>query len=126
MPEENMVDISGLSKGAVLAALYNASKPLGMGMLHFDPAEMTEEDANALIERLTGGKLQAQYMGDADAGTSDTHAFGGASQTKLYFDYVKGRVMKVDITGDELNPWGFDRDNGEGAAERAIAPLRSA
>ena len=41
-----------------------------------------------------------------------------------YFDYLHGRVMKVDLEGDELNPWLYDRDNGEGAAQRAIDTLR--
>lgn len=63
-----MVDISNLSKGKVLAALYNASHPQGMGILHFNPAQMTEEEANGLLQQQT------------------------------YFDYLMGRVMKVEIT----------------------------
>lgn len=38
-----MVDTRGLKKSAVLAALYNASKPQGLGFLHFDPVPMTTE-----------------------------------------------------------------------------------
>ncbi len=41
-----------------------------------------------------------------------------------YFDYVKGRVMKVHISGDELYPGLYDRDNGEGAAAAAIDAIR--
>lgn len=37
-----------------------------------------------------------------------------------YFDYLKGRVMKVDLCGNEFDPWLYDRDNGRGAAARAI------
>ena len=33
--------------------------------------------------------------------------------------------MKVDINGDEFDPRLFDRDNGEGAAEKAIENLRN-
>ena len=41
---------------------------------------------------------------------------------QTYFDYLKGRVMKIDLSGDsELDPRLYDRDNGAGAAERAIA-----
>lgn len=39
---------------------------------------------------------------------------------RIYFDYLQGRVMKVDLAGDELDPRLYDRDNGEGAARRAI------
>ena len=87
-----MIDLKGKDKAEVLAKLYNASKPLGMGFLHYNPKPMTVEEARELISR-----------GD------------------LYFDYLYGRVMKIDLAGDELDPWLYDRDNGEGAAERALA-----
>lgn len=94
-----MINIKGISKGKVLAELYNNSKPLGMGMLHYDPAIMLEEDAMIII-------------GDAHTTYSN--------RGNLFFDYLKGRVMKVDITGDEFDPWLYDRDNGEGSAQRVI------
>jgi hypothetical protein len=34
------IDLKGLNKAAVLAALYNASKPQGMGFLQYDPTPM--------------------------------------------------------------------------------------
>lgn len=40
-----------------------------------------------------------------------------------YFDYLRGRVMKVDLAGDHLDPRLYDRDNGEGAAAAALAQL---
>ncbi len=85
-----MIDISKKSKAKVLAALYNASQPLGLGFMHYDPAEMTEQEAEGLLEKTD------------------------------YFDYVKGRIMKVQLSGDTLDPRNYDRDNGEGAAQRAI------
>lgn len=42
----------------------------------------------------------------------------------LNFDYLNGKVMKVDISGDEFEAWLYDRDNGEGAAQKAIGELR--
>ena len=92
------VDISGLDKAEVLAALFNASKQQGMGFLD---------------------KSGASEMGVEDA---SSYTSGGG---RLYFDYLRGRVMKVDITKDSFEPWGFDRDNGSGAAERAITELRN-
>ena len=89
-----MIDISGMNKAAVLAALYNHSHPLGMGVVHFDPAPMSAYEAEKLLEDFT------------------------------YFDYLKGRVMKVDLKGDTLDPCLYDRDNGEGAANRAIESIR--
>lgn len=91
-----MIDISKLNKAEVLAALYNASKQQGMGFLHARGSiGMTVEEAKAELETNPQG----------------------------YFDYLHGRVMKSDIIGDQYDPWGFDRDNGEGAAQRALEPL---
>ena len=89
------VNIAGLDKALVLAALYNAAKAQGLGFLHFTPQDMTRDEAAALLE------------------------------SSKYFDYLNGRVMKVAIDGDELRVGLYDRDNGAGAAERAIAPLRA-
>jgi hypothetical protein len=95
MATENTVSLVGLNKGAVLAALYNASKPQGLGYLHFTPVPMTTEEGELLLK--------------------DTP----------YFDYLKGRVMKINLRGDELFTALYDRDNGEGAAARAIDALRT-
>ncbi len=97
------VNIKGIEKHKVIQALYNASKPQGMGFLHFTPEDLADEESKEEVE----------------AHTSD-----GRGQEKIYFDYLRGRIIKCEISTDEIDPWGFDRDNGEGACERAIAPLR--
>lgn len=38
---------------------------------------------------------------------------------------MKGRVLKVNLSSDHVNPWLYDRDNGQGAFARAIAHLRA-
>lgn len=88
-----MIDISKLDKARVLMALYNRAKPQGLGMLHYDPAPLGFNEARELIRE------------------------------RMAFDYLKGRVMKVKLGSDELDPWLYDRDNGPGAAARALAPL---
>lgn len=91
-----MIDITGLDKRSVLAALYNSSKPQGMGFMPYDSADMTVEEAGEELARGT------------------------------CFDYLKGRVMKVQLDSNtEFNECLYDRDNGEGAAQRAIDRLRS-
>ena len=89
------ISLEGLNKAEVLAALYNASKPQGMGFLQYTPTPMTTEEADVLLESHT------------------------------YFDYLNGRVMKIDLSDDELDPWLYDRDNGPGAAGRAIEAIRA-
>jgi hypothetical protein len=88
------VSIAGLSKAAVLAALYNASKPQGMGFMHYDPKPMTIAEAEQVLQRLT------------------------------YIDYLKGRLMKIDLSTDEIDPRLYDRDNGQGTVATIIEELR--
>lgn len=90
-----MIDITGLNKAEVLAALYNNSKPQGLGFLHYDPSDMTVEQAEEILKQTTD------------------------------LDYLKGRVMKVNLSSDTgFEEWLYDRDNGTGAAQRAIDSLR--
>lgn len=92
-----MISIAGLDKAEVLAALYNASRPQGMGFFQAVFRDATSEEMRQVI---------------AERGEH------------LRFDYLQGRVMKVDISDDDLDPRLYDRDNGQGAAARAIKPLR--
>ncbi len=82
------------NRAKVLAALYNASHPQGMGMLHFDPTPMTEQEAEELLKGQT------------------------------YFDYLKGRIMKVDLSGASVDFRLYDRDNGQDAGERACKDIK--
>ena len=90
-----MVNFKGIPKHKVLQALYDNARAQGLGFLHYTPAPMSEEEAKSLLGEQT------------------------------YFDYVNGRVMKVDLRGDEeFLEHLYDRDNGPGAAARAIESLR--
>jgi hypothetical protein len=84
------IDITGLDKAELLAALYNNSQVQGMGFLQAEPGTMTASEARRLLEART------------------------------YFDYLKGRVMKIDLSGDTLDPWGYDQRlrAGRNAAHR--------
>jgi hypothetical protein len=87
------ISINNLSKSSVLAALYNNAKSHGMGFLQYKKDSMSAEDASQLLQI--------------------THDF----------DYIRGRVLKVDLSGDSFSPRLYNRDNGPNAAENAIAHL---
>lgn len=94
-----MINVSGISPAKLLAALYNNSVPVGFGILQAQHSPMTDEQAEREF---------------------NTRARNG----RAYFDYLHGRVMKVEIGGDELDPRLYDRDLGQGAAARVVASLR--
>ena len=90
-----MINIEGLNKGDILAALYNNSKVQGMGFLQAREGKMNREMAEALLKQET------------------------------YFDYLFGKVMKVDLSSDvEFEEWLYDRDNGSGSAKKVIDRIR--
>ena len=91
-----MISIKGANKAEVLKALYDHSHIQGYGFLQAVPAgTVTVEHCEELLERTT------------------------------YFDYLYGRVLKVDLSGDEFDERLYDRDCGPGAAERAIRRIRN-
>lgn len=90
-----MLDIKGLNKAEVLKGLYDNSKPQGLGFLNYNPEDMSIKEAERLLKEQT------------------------------YFDYLNGRVMKVDLSSDnEFEEWLYDRDNGVGNAKRVIDELK--
>lgn len=108
----NEIDIKGIDKAELLAALYNNSRPMGMGFLQARDGKMTVEQAREEIE---GGDDSSRMFGKDRCGNRH-----------LYFDYLRGRPLKSDLSGDTFHPWGYDRDNGgDGTAARIIANLRS-
>ena len=92
------ISIDGLDRVAVFQALYDNAKVLGMGAMHATSGPLSRAEA-------------LQEMGKSP---------------ELYFDYVRGRVMKVDLSSTELHPALYDRDNGPGAVQRVISDLRQA
>ena len=89
-----MIDIKGLNKAEVLKELYNNSKVQGLGILHATGRDMTTEEAEEELKQGT------------------------------YFDYLHGKVMKVDLSKDEFDERLYDRDNGQGKAQRVIDEIR--
>lgn len=41
-----------------------------------------------------------------------------------YIDYFQGRCIKSDLSGNEVDPFLYDRDAGEGAFKRIVDELR--
>jgi hypothetical protein len=103
------IDIKGIDKAELLAALYNNAEPMGMGFFQARPREMTRDDALKMM----------------DVGDDSTRMFPNVGRTRMYFDYVFGRPLKVNLEGDELETSLYNRDWGKNAAEQIVEVLRS-
>lgn len=88
----SIIDISKMDKAEVLSKLYNNAKPRGLGYFKFESKDqMNIEEAQKILD-----------------------------EGQTYFDYLKGRVLKISLKTDKLNTTLYDRDNGQGAAEKAL------
>ena len=91
------VSIAGLDKAEVLRALWEGSHPQGRSTPHEAYGTPSVEVFREALERNPEG----------------------------YFDYLMGRVLKVDLTGDTLDTRLYDRDTYEGAAAFAVQRVRA-
>jgi hypothetical protein len=107
METRNTIDINGLDKAEVLAALYNNAKMLGIGFFGQQALgskagqKMTKEEAQKEIDEILGGGYE------------------------LGFDYLHGKPLKINIAGNQLNASIYDKYNGEGAAAQAIQQVKN-
>lgn len=101
-----LIDIAGLDKAQVLIALYQGARPQGLGWWQ-------ELAPGTAYGTQRGGDLS---VSDAQKALTET----------TFFEYVKGRVLKVDLSGTAFDAALYDRDNGPGKAARVIASLRQA
>lgn len=99
---DNDIEVTGLSLGRVLAALYNNTRAQGMGALHSLGRPMTVEEGDKIVD--TAKKNQGV--------SSDRNTW------RVSFDYVLGRPIKVRFVTDEVGrTWIgrsalYDRDSG--------------
>lgn len=93
-----MINIRNLSKSQVLKTLVDHASGIGVNPI-----------AAGLAIKLPSMTMEA--------------AQAEINNNGLTFDYVMGKPIKVDISGDEFNPWLYDRDNGQGMAQKAISAL---
>lgn len=96
------IDISGIDKAKLLAALHNGTAPQGLGFLQAR-GQMNETEAKQFI--------------------TTTRADG-----IIHLDYVQGRPIKVTLDGNTLRRASlYDRDapGGAGSCQRIVDSLRS-
>lgn len=94
-----LLDITGLDKAALLQTLHAAARlPL------LDPPE------SALPISLAEADWYVENLRE--------------TRQILYWARIGGRVLKVNLTGNSLDPTKYDEANGKGAAKAAIDHLR--
>lgn len=97
--ESDVIDISDKDRNEVLAALYNASTPVGMGFAQYNPMPWTKEIASMYFER----------FGQPD------------KDGVIAFKWVMGRPLNCKFIENLVYVAGYNNDNEWGLAQRAIS-----
>ena len=109
--DDNVMNCPNEKRAAVLAALYNHSRPMGLGVLQAR-GPLTKEDAQVLVD--TGrDDIKRMFPEGAAARTREN---------QVDFDYLYGRPLKVTFLDGQIRGLRlYDRDNGgPGTARRLI------
>ena len=105
----NIITITTLDKPALLAAVYNRSHSVNASIMAegYDVNHvMTRDEA---MDIMTGLQKDRQ---------------GKSPHMIHYFDYYRGRYMKVNLTGDMVDPYMFDKEYGFGALQHIVDQVR--
>lgn len=104
------MNVAGLDKARILMALWNRAYAPGLGaMISAVQKPMTIEKAQEILKPFNASEFHVD----------DTFS-NSPQQEPIYFDYLMGRVMKINIAPDWLDTRLYNRDNGHEAAELAI------
>ena len=97
---ENHIDITGLDKAKVLKTLIDHANCMALS-----------DDASLLSTMQPPVEIET------------VRAY--IEKDGLTVDYILGKPIKVDLTGDSFDPWLYDRDHGQGRAQQAIDILKA-
>lgn len=101
---EGIIDISNKDRGEVLAALYNASIPIGPGFEHYNPIPWTKDVADYYLEQ---------------------YAIRNDDSDVIVIDYILGRPIKCTFQGNLIAVSGYDNVNEKNQAERIISRCKN-
>jgi hypothetical protein len=89
------IDITGIPKEALKRALWENSKVASFFRMNSEiPPEYNKNQAIEAVNNKKG------------------------------IDYFCGRVIKTNLSLDNVSPWGYDRDNGAGAFQRIVDDVK--
>lgn len=103
-----MISYKGIDEATLIHGLYHGTGSLGLDT----PA--------GLIDLMHGGARVTVDAVRQEIGKPDARG-------RMYFDYYRGRPLKVnlDTIGKEFDERLYDRDAGEGAAQRVVDALKA-
>ena len=94
------INIKGVDKVKLLAALFNAAGPEGPTRMTYKPRHvMSKHEAHEWLER----------------------HYEMAATPHIY--YIEGRRINLDISGDKVDPYAWDKRHGWGAFSKIVNSL---
>lgn len=97
-----LIDVSDINPGRLLAELFNNAQQDSQAETEYKVAE-------------TMGKARTQLMLDK-TNFSDRGAF---------FETIRGRTLRINITGHKINPFRYDQLHGQGSVQAIVDAIRA-
>lgn len=139
------INVENIKKDDLLLTLYNNAKPQGLGALQYTSKPMDKEEAVSIILNWQcepdscsiNTYLTKHPIGCPIANIIDnyfsyiipqgvfTRIGGECGYTYLNFDDLKGRIIKTDISRDEIDLWLYKRDNPHVDIEEILTKLNN-
>ncbi|WP_367140692.1 MULTISPECIES: hypothetical protein [Streptomyces] len=113
------IRMDGLDPAAVLAVLYNHTRPMGYGALRPDAnTKMTVPEAQAVLDSAVPPGAALPREGEEQPPELDDDG-------RIWVSYLRGHSLSLHFAQDEVEIEAYDQSNGPGLADRALAHLRS-
>lgn len=126
------INVKNIDKEDLLLILYNNARPLGMGFLQAKNNLMSKEEAQKELGQTCKPDFcyiyTPKFTIDCSYYSMSPSVFtkieGSCSYNNLYFDYLHGRPIKTDISGDEIDLWLYKIDNPHVVIENIISDFK--
>lgn len=86
--------------------------------------DITGIDKVALLAVLWSGQRPAGFFNEQTWAMPGFNKEKATEAVKTYIDYFCGRAIKTNLSQNEVDPWLYDRDAGQGAFAEAVKSLK--
>lgn len=107
---QNPINITGVDMTKLVNAVYDLSRPVGMGFLHFKEGALPADDLESIIKH-ANAQHTSWLVAVREQNINGKHPSFAQQRSILSLDYVNGRQCKMNVWcdyNDQLwieNPW---------------------
>jgi hypothetical protein len=90
-----MIDVTGVDVVELVKKAYELSRPQGLGMMHFTPEPMSDEEAQAIIDSNDSGEIHLDYVGGRSCKFHVFNKDGKLEVGKSWYDHTDKQLVEL-------------------------------